>query len=145
MLENSSTIKVGDSDKLKATINSYLQQLGVDVSDDMEAAIKEVGKEAVKQLKATSPRRTVGKTSKKGHYANGWRFKYQRKKNVITSKVYNATKPGLAHLLEHEHERVDRTGASHGYSSPKVHIDPVAQWVDSELPRRISQKISQSK
>jgi len=134
-------IKIGNADSLKTSMNSYFAQLGVSVDDAFQQAIDEVGKEAVKQLKATSPR---GKGSKKGHYANGWTYKRANvRKGQFEAKVYNKTKPGLTHLLENKHRKLDRNGNEHGWSDPKPHIAEVDKWVQEELPKRISQKISQ--
>ena len=134
-------IKVSDPSDLNTAMQNIFMQLGVSVDDAFKQACTEVGKEAVKMLKANSP---TGRGSKKGHYKNGWKYVFKKTKNgVIESTIYNATKPGLAHLIEKPHKKVDRTGRSHGNSVPQVHIKPVDDWVQQELPRRISQKIQQ--
>ena len=52
---------------LAKTINESLMAVGVGVDEDMQAVFDEVGKEAVKKLKATSPVNPRGKHS--GRYA----------------------------------------------------------------------------
>ena len=133
-------IKLGDADKMKASFNSLFAQLGVQVDDAFQQAFDEVGKEAVRRLKNDSPK---GAGSKRGHYAQGWRYKCANpRKGLFEGKVYNATKPGLTHLLEKKHVMKDRTGKAHGYSDPQPHIAEVDAWVQSELPKRIQQKLS---
>ena len=135
----SNSIDIGNADALKTTFNSIFQQLGVQVDTAFQEAMDEVGKEAVRRLRADSPK---GHGSKRGHYATGWTYKKANvRKGMFSAKVYNKNKPGLAHLLEFGHEKIDRNGDSHGVKSGNVHIQPVNDWVQSELPRRISQKM----
>lgn len=137
-MANNSTIKVGNADALKTTFNSLFQQLGVSVDEAFQSAMDEVAKEAVKQLRQTSP-----KGHGRRHYASGWSYKKANvKKGQFSGVIYNKTKPGVAHLLEHGHKVVDRTGTAHGHTEPQEHIAQVNAWVEQELPKRISQKMS---
>lgn len=139
---NSAKIGIGESDALGKTIQSYLEEYDKDVALITQQCIDDIGKEGAKQLQKSSP---VGKGhgGRKGHYYKGWAYKKGTMKRAQYEGVlYNKNKPGLAHLLENEHDLVDRSGNMHGKSNPKKHIEPVDQWVEQELPKRISQKIS---
>ena len=137
-LANSARINVGNADDLKTTFQSFAQTLGIQVDSAFQEALDEVSKEAVKKLRSDSP-----KGHGKKHYASGWAYaRANSKRGRFKCQIYNKTKPGLAHLLEHGHEVRDRNYDAHGSTNPKVHIQPVADWVDKELPKRISQKMS---
>ena len=81
--------------QMEKILEEYSQQ----VQDVTERSMDETAKEAVSQLKATSP---VGHTGKHpGRYARGWRF---RKEDKMGGVIYNATDYQLTHLLENGHE-----------------------------------------
>lgn len=127
-------INIGNPEALQKTVESYLLNFGKDVSGALGETLDELGKEAVKKLQNTSPKNT-------GDYKKGWRYKRKVKgKNGFEAKVYNATRGQLTHLLEKEHPIV-RNGEVVGRSKAHVHIAPVNEWVQSELPRRFAQKI----
>ena len=136
------TIKIGDIGRLSTTIESYLKEYEKDVTLATQQSIDEIGKEGAKMLQNASPR-GKGHSGKKGHYYKGWSYqKGTMKRGAYDGTLYNKNKPGLAHLLENSHRIVDSPGKSHGNSKPNKHIEPVDQWVEQELPRRISQKIN---
>ena len=141
MSEPNVEISIADPEKIRKTIDSYLKNLGVDVSDAMDEAITEVGKEAVEKLKATSPVRKKGKST---GYAKAWKFKknIKSKTGAIESKVYNE-QGNLTHLLEKEHP-ILANGMVVGRAKAHPHIKPVEEWVQSELPRRFAKKIQKS-
>ena len=135
---NSARIEIGNPDDLKTTFNSLFQQMGVQVNDAFQAAFDSVGKEAVQKLKSTSPK---AKWSKK-HYANGWTYKKANvRRGQFSAQIYNKTKPGLAHLLEHKHLIIGPDGKEHGESTPQPHIAEVNDWVQAEITRRITQNL----
>lgn len=125
---------------LAKTINESLQAVGVAVDEDMQAVFDDVGKEAVKKLKASSPVNEKGKHS--GRYAKGWT--YERGKKAKNHKgsgvVRNKTDPQLTHLLEYGHPLV-RNGKVVGNVSAKEHIRPVADWCAEEIEKRLTKSI----
>lgn len=127
----------GNFGSLAKTIQEELQNVGVQVSDDMQAVFDEVGKEAVQKLKQTSPKNPKGKHS--GRYAKGWVYeKGKRTRNFKCSGVVrNKTDPQLTHLLEYGHPLV-RNGKVVGNVEEKEHIRPVADWVADEIEKRLS-------
>lgn len=124
---------------LAKTINEELQALGVAVDDDMQQVFDEVGKEAVKTLKATSPVNEKGKHS--GRYAKGWTYEKGKKyRGKAVGVVRNKTDPQLTHILEYGHPLV-RNGKVVGNVDAKEHIRPVADWCSKEIEKRLSKKI----
>ena len=125
---------------LAKTINEELQALGVEVNEEMQEVFDEVDKEAVKKLKATSPKNPKG--SQSGRYARGWIYeKGKRAKNYKGSGVVrNKTDPQLTHLLEYGHPLV-RNGKVVGNVEAKEHIRPVADWCADEIEKKLSKKI----
>ena len=96
----------------KAIQKTLAEYEGVTV-DSMKAAVDKVSKEAVRELKGSSPRRT-------GAYAKSW----TSKKTKLTNKwayektVYNKDHYRLTHLLEKGHKVV---GAKNG----RARVDPI--------------------
>lgn len=131
------TISISDPDAIAKTIDSFLLSFGSEVSQEMAEALDEVGKEAVKMLKATSPKHT-------GKYSKGWRYKRQSKgKNgLIEAKIYNATSGQLTHILEYGHPKMAGDQVI-GQVKGQSHIEPVNKWVQSEFPKRFTQKLQQ--
>ena len=89
-----------------------------------EETKKDLAKHAVKQLKATSPKRT-------GKYASGWTKKKRGKAIVVHNKSYQ-----LTHLLEKGHAK--RGG---GRVAVRVHIAPVEKQVQSMVEPVLRKKL----
>ena len=124
---------------LAKTIQSELQNLGIEVDDDTQEVFDEVGKEAVKKLKATSP--VNEKSPQKGRYAKGWTYeKGKRYRGKAVGVVRNKKDPQLPHLLEYGHPIV-RNGEVVGYAQPIEHIKPVADWCADEIENRLTKKL----
>jgi len=96
---------------LTSEITKALKSYTKEVEEELEKAKEDISKDAVRKLKATSPKRT-------GNYARGWRRKKQGKGYVI----HNSTSYQLTHLLENGH--VLRNG---GRSKKYIHIKPVEE------------------
>ena len=124
---------------LAKTIQSELQNLGIEVDDDTQEVFDEVGKKAVKKLKATSP--VNEKSPQKGRYAKGWTYeKGKRYRGKAVGVVRNKKDPQLTHLLEYGHPIV-RNGEVVGYAQPIEHIKPVADWCADEIENRLTKKL----
>lgn len=105
-----------------------------DVTEATRRLVKRAGNEARDRLRQTSPRDT-------GQYAEGWtagQYTWTALGAEIT--VYNAKKPGLAHLLENGHAKQNG-----GRAPSKVHIKPVEEEVGRELEKNIRQAIANVK
>lgn len=129
----------GSLDAKVRTIHDQLAAFGVQIDDSIQEIFDEVGKEAVKMLKATSP--VNEKSPQKGRYAKGWKYERGKKvRGVTMSYVRNAKDPQLTHLLEFGHPIV-RNGVTVGNADPIPHIAPVAEWVAEEANKRIQKSI----
>lgn len=107
-------------------LQNILAAFSQEVQDEYESELDRITKEAVKKLKATSPKDTASRR----HYANGWTVKSESRRQVKTFIVYNKTKPGLAHLLEYGHAKVN--GGRVEPSPEGGHIKPVETWAIQE-------------
>lgn len=120
----------GLSDAILKELKSYNDA----TEDEFEDIAREVAKEGTKKLKATS---TKGAGSRKGHYADGWAVKYERRGNgKFEFIIHNRKKPGLTHLLEKGHQL--RQG---GRARAIPHIKPVEEWCNEEFERRAKERL----
>ena len=106
--------------------------------DKMKAAIDKVSKDAVRELKSTSPKRT-------GAYAKDWAAKKEPvSKNTAYSKVvYNKKHYRLTHLLEYGHKvkPVPRHAGKRSFVDANPHIDKVEQKSIDELLKLIKEGV----
>ena len=113
-------MKTTVDDLSKAIQKTLAEYEGVTV-DSMKAAVDKVSKEAVRELKGSSPRRT-------GAYAKSWAAKKARMTNkwAYQKTVYNKDHYRLTHLLEKGHKVV---GAKNGrtWVDARPHIEKVEQ------------------
>lgn len=101
--------------ELTIDIKKILNDYSEDIQEAIAAEAQLVAKQAVAELKHSSPKRT-------GNYAKGWRVKTTKGVGFIECEVHNANAPGLTHLLEKPH--LLRNGKR---SNPIVHIAPVEE------------------
>ena len=101
-----------------------------------------MGKKAVKKLQQSSPKRQT-RYGKSTGYARSWKFKKIRSRTgAIESKVYNE-QGQLTHLLEYGHP-IMQNGTKVGQARAFPHIEPVNQFVQSELPRKFTEKMKKN-
>lgn len=104
----------------KAIQKTLAEYEGVTI-DSMKAAVDKASKEAVRELKSSSPNRT-------GAYAKSWAAKKARLTNkwAYQKTVYNKEHYRLTHLLEKGHKVV---GAKNGrtWVDARPHIEKVEQ------------------
>ena len=106
-------------------INDILNDYSNDIQEGITKEAQEVAKDAVKELKVTSPKRT-------GDYRKGWKVKTEKGRGYVKSIVHNATDYQLTHLLEKPH--LKRNG---GITTPKVHIKPVEEKSKKEYEQGV--------
>lgn len=130
-------IKIGDIGDLEIYLETTLGACSLAISEAANAAAAEVGKEAVKKLKSTSP-----KGRKPYAYSKGWRYKVQKVQadGTFSIKIYNATYGSLTHLLEKGHPLV-RNGTVVGKVAAQPHIGPVNDWVMNEGFKQIANAV----
>lgn len=100
---------------LGTEIQRYLQQYTASVRNEIEVASREEAQALVKDLKASSPK-------KSGSYRKGWRIKKAAAGRGVKYIVHNKTDYQLTHLLEHGHAK--RGG---GRVESKIHIAPAEE------------------
>ena len=108
--------------ELEIEIVKELKDYSDEVAEGIKKAVKDVVKETVRTLKATSPRDT-------GEYARGWTSKVEFESSEdIRVRISNRTKPQLTHLLENGHAKVngDRVDG-------RPHIRPAEQDAADKL------------
>lgn len=124
---------------LAKTIQEELMNVGIACDDDMQEVFDQVGKEAVKKLKETSPVNPKGRHS--GRYAKGWTYEKGKKyRGKAVGVVRNKTDPQLTHILEYGHPLV-RNGKVVGNVEAREHIRPVAEWCAEEIEKKLSKKL----
>jgi len=113
-------------DQLATEIAKGLAEYTQDVVEGIDKASNKIASNAVKKLKADSPKDS-------GEYAKGWTKKTEKKYGETNSHViYNKNKPQLTHLLEHGHAK--RGG---GRVEGKPHIRPVEEQVIQEFSAEV--------
>lgn len=122
---------------LTSQVNKALAEFVDGVEKDVLKIEEEVGKEAVKKLKSTSPKNSNGKGK---HYADSWYIDNRSKKMYAHITVANRQYQ-LTHLLENGHDII-RDGKKVGrYEPKKKHIKPVEEWVKDEVVKRLENEI----
>lgn len=127
-------IDIGSSGQLTAAIDDALSKYTVTVSEELDQAIDQVSKEAVKRLKETSP-----KGRGRGFYAKSWTMKKTKKRLQVESVVYSK-KYSLTHLLENGHPIV-RNGKVVGRAKAEPHIGKVNDYVQEEIIKILQRKL----
>lgn len=110
-------------------MKQILDEFDEKVNVVIDESAKQVSKEAVEKLKATSPRRPNG-----GQYANSWTLK-----TIDDGYVVYNTQYMLTHLLENGH--VVRPTPKHPNRKSRVegqkHIKPVETWANRTFQKLI--------
>ena len=122
-------------DNVADAITDILDEYSGNIELAMKDTIKKEGKEAAKELRATSPHRT-------GDYSKGWTSKVTLDSSAKTEVVvHNKTEYRLAHLLENGHYQVTKGGRTVGWTEGKKHILPVEEKATAELEAKITEII----
>lgn len=120
------------AESITIQMERLLEGYSKEVSEAVEKAASGVASASVNKLKKHSPK---GHGTK--HYADGWKKKRVSKTEFT---VYNATKPGLTHLLNDGHVVKNQKG-TYGRVKGDGHIDEVARWAESEFVKRTEKKL----
>ena len=114
---------------LADAITEELQRYNQDVTDGIKAAVKDVAKDCVREIKRKSP---VRKGPKGGSYRKGWRAKRMHESPTdVRYNIHNATDYQLTHLLENGH---DLPNGGHVKGIP--HIAPATEHAEKQLEKK---------
>lgn len=117
-------------ESLTVQLNNILGEYEQEIDETSQKVFQKTAREAVKQLRATSPKQQGGKRS--GSYAKGW----TTKKEGSTVVVHNKTDYQLTHLLENGHAL--RQG---GRARAIPHIKPVEEWANREVVEELEREL----
>lgn len=123
------------ADKLVSVIMGTLSDYEDEISEGVKKEIEKAGKDALKEVKARSPKRS-------GRYKKGWRMGKRQYKSSSRSSgvvIYNKTDYQLTHLLEYGHQK-----ASGGRVEGKPHIRPAEQAAEKKLIQEITDTIERA-
>lgn len=119
------------ADDLAKTVSQVLKEYEGATIEAMKKAVDRTSKQAVRDLKASSPKRT-------GAYSRDWASKKRKKTNewAYAKTVYNKKHYRLTHLLEKGHRKVNG-----GMVAARPHIAKVEQEAVNELYREIKEGV----
>lgn len=127
-------MKTTVDDLSKAIQKTLAEYEGVTI-DSMKAAVDKASKEAVRELKSSSPKRN-------GAYARSWTSKKKKLANkyAYEKTVYNKDHYRLTHLLEKGHRVV---GAKNGrtWVDARPHIEKVEQKAVEKLVNEMKETL----
>ena len=118
--------------QLASEIARGLQEYSQEVVKGINLKSEKISKEAVKELKKTSPKRY-------GKYAKAWRKKTETKFGEPNNHIIHVDKPHyrLTHLLEHGHAKVNG-----GRVQGQPHIEPAEREVVEKFIREVEEVIA---
>lgn len=125
----------------ETAMRKYLETYSDEVVQALEETSASVAKEAVKKLKAESPRQ---KAESQHKYSKGWTYQLDKGRFKYGATIYG--KKGtynLAHLLEHGHA-LRHGGRTVGNAKAIEHIKPVEEWAIQEFERRFINQVGGS-
>ena len=120
-----------NADHLSAEIGAIMQTFNHTVVTITDEAAIQAAKKTVKELKATSPRRS-------GKYAKGWTYKKEKSGSCI---VYNRSRPQLTHLLEKGHPVKGRGKTVTGQARAFPHIADAEETAEKTFTTYLKDKI----
>lgn len=117
-------------DNLDKAIESILKDYEDDVSANIDIITKKVGQTGAKALNNASKSAVKGKK-----YSKSWTSTFEHGRLYSTVTLHSKM-PGLPHLLEHGHAKVNG-----GRVKGRVHIEPVEQKLIKEYEREVTAKL----
>ena len=119
------------ADDLAKTVSQVLKEYEGATIEVMKKAVDRTSKQAVRDLKASSPKRTCA-------YSRDWASKKRKNTNewAYAKTVYNKKHYRLTHLLEKGHRKVNG-----GMVAARPHIAKVEQEAVNELYREIKEGV----
>lgn len=128
---------MAEAGNVSEELAKILQEFGDQEREKVEAALKEAGKIAKKEVKERSPSGPNG-------YRNGWTVKTVKRGPVVDVIIHNKKHPGLTHLLENSHV-IRNANGTYGRTSPGrgqvVHIKPAEEAGKKYLLDRLEKEL----
>lgn len=118
-------------DNLDKVIDDLLKEYVDDVDTTLHETAVDVGKAGLSVLRKTA-KATFETHNPSKAYWKGWRLKDESTRMTTNVVLYNATVPGLPHLLEYGH-----AGRNGGRVAGKAHIKPVEEKISNEFERKL--------
>lgn len=115
-----------------------MHQYSMDVQKDIEKIVRDVAHKAVVELHRTAP---VGRT---GEYSKSFDVHVKSEKGKVHFTAYaKAPHYRLTHLLEFGHKTRLKDGKNgwKSFTGARKHFEPVQDWADKEVNRRIEEAI----
>lgn len=113
------------ADEIQKIAEGYVEEVNKAVAE----VLPKVGKDAVKELKQTSPKKT-------GRYAKGWTSKVEKERLSTSISIYNKDRYQLTHLLEKGHAKVNG-----GRVPAHPHIKPAEDHAADNAVKQIKEKV----
>lgn len=113
------------ADEIQKIAEGYVEEVNKAVAE----VLPKVGKDAVKELKQTSPKKT-------GRYAKGWTSKVEKERLSTSVSIYNKDRYQLTHLLEKGHAKVNG-----GRVPAHPHIKPAEDHAADNAVKQIKEKV----
>lgn len=117
-------------ENLDIAIQNILQEYEDDVSANLDDITRKIGKTGVQALNNASK-----STFKGNKYNKSWTSTTEKGRLYTTVTLYSKM-PGLPHLLEHGHAKVNG-----GRVEGRAHIEPVEQKLVTEYEREVKAKL----
>ena len=118
--------KISVSEQMTEIFETYTKE----VRDSIKTESAKAARDTAAKLRATSARKT-------GEYAPGWRSKRIGESGSVT---YNATAPGLTHLLERGHVVKNGKGIV-GRANGDHKIEEAEQWGADQYETRLLRRL----
>jgi len=117
-------------ENLDTAIQGILKEYEDDVSANLDEITRKIGKTGVKALNSASKSSFDGKK-----YGKSWTSTAE-KGRLYTTVTLHSKMPGLPHLLEHGHAKVNG-----GRVKGRAHIEPVEQKLVTEYEREVKARL----
>lgn len=119
------------ANELERTVMEMLNDYGDGCEDVLKEAVTKTAKSAQKELKKNGSFK-----SRSGKYRKGWKTKIEETRLSVEGVVYNASSPGLTHLLEFGHA-LQNGGRSKAYPHISTANDNAAEMLEKELIEKL--------
>lgn len=116
-----------DPSQLSAEVSRLCTRAGQATERQAMTDVRAAGRQAASELRTVAPPKHIS-----GDYAKGWASKASEDRIGPVSRVYNAAKPGLTHLLELGHGLWQG-----GWVNGIPHIKPAFEHAAADLRARL--------